>query len=142
MEPEMKPRSYQSQMENIALNENSIIFLPTGSGKTFIAIQLIKRLQESTKAPYSKGSKRIFFLVNTVPLVSQHIKVVENLTSLSVKGFTSQDKIDLWDQNEWLLQLENVQVIIIQSKFILRTKYVYEKNQSSLCYLSILHLRC
>lgn len=109
-EPEFQSRSYQTYIEEIAIKENSIVFLPTGSGKTFIAIQLIKRLQKSIQPSYSGGGKRTFFLANTIPLVNQHSKAIANLTSLSVKGFTSQDKVDLWKIEQWLEQLDSYQV--------------------------------
>lgn len=38
------PRSYQIQMMEIAIKQNTIIYLPTGSGKTFIAILVLKHL--------------------------------------------------------------------------------------------------
>jgi endoribonuclease Dicer len=37
-----QPRDYQSLLIEHAIRENSIIYLPTGSGKTFIAIAVIK----------------------------------------------------------------------------------------------------
>lgn len=40
------PRSYQVQMMDIAMKQNTIIYLPTGSGKTFIAILVLKQLSE------------------------------------------------------------------------------------------------
>ena len=113
-ETEFKSRSYQTQIEEIAVKENSIVFLPTGSGKTFIAIQLIKRFQQSIRPIYSSGGKRTFFLANTIPLVNQHAKAIGNLTSLSVKGFTSQDKVDLWKIEQWQEQLDTYQVLFIR----------------------------
>lgn len=41
---EFEPRPYQIYLYEKAVEENSIIFLPTGTGKTFIAVLLIKRL--------------------------------------------------------------------------------------------------
>lgn len=38
------PRTYQVQLMKIAEKENTIIFLPTGSGKTFIAVMVLKQL--------------------------------------------------------------------------------------------------
>lgn len=44
---EFVPRPYQIQLYEKAVDENSILYLPTGSGKTFIAVLLIKRLSKS-----------------------------------------------------------------------------------------------
>lgn len=40
-------REYQEQIIEQALKRNIIIFLPTGAGKTYIALQTIKRMSES-----------------------------------------------------------------------------------------------
>ena len=41
---EFKPRSYQEELTSITKERNTIIYLPTGSGKTFIALMLIKEM--------------------------------------------------------------------------------------------------
>jgi ERCC4-related helicase len=47
---EQKERSYQSALLEIAIERNSIVCLPTGSGKTLIAVQLAKHfLRDETK---------------------------------------------------------------------------------------------
>jgi len=42
-EDEFIARDYQSELADIATRQNSILYLPTGSGKTFISILVIKR---------------------------------------------------------------------------------------------------
>lgn len=41
------PRNYQIELMKIALEKNTIIFLPTGAGKTFIAILVLKQMGDS-----------------------------------------------------------------------------------------------
>lgn len=42
-------RNYQAELFEIVKNKNSILFLPTGSGKTCIAIWLIKHYAADLK---------------------------------------------------------------------------------------------
>lgn len=54
-EPELIPRSYQLEMYEKALNENTIAVMDTGSGKTLVAAMLIKEMirreKKANKAP-------------------------------------------------------------------------------------------
>lgn len=43
-ETKLKPRDYQNQILDVCLKKNTIIYLPTGAGKTFIAMMAIKFL--------------------------------------------------------------------------------------------------
>lgn len=43
-ETEIKLRNYQAELFQKIKNQNAILFLPTGSGKTLIAVWLIKYL--------------------------------------------------------------------------------------------------
>lgn len=38
----IKPRPYQEVMRDICIKQNTIIYLPTGAGKTYIALMVIK----------------------------------------------------------------------------------------------------
>ncbi|XP_050348802.1 endoribonuclease Dicer [Nymphalis io] len=115
---EFTSRFYQTQLEEIAVRRNTIIFLPTGSGKTFIAIRLIKRLREALKKPWGEGGKRCFFLVNTVPLVAQQSKVIRLLCPVDVNGYTSEDNVDYWDKSKWNQELTKYQVIVMTSQIL------------------------
>jgi endoribonuclease Dicer len=48
-----------------AKSENLIVCLPTGSGKTFIAIMLIKELSPAIRLSLKDGGKRTILLVKT-----------------------------------------------------------------------------
>ncbi len=62
----IKPRRYQQEILKTCLKENCLVVLPTGIGKTLIALMLtIKRMQETP-------TKKVVFLAPTRPLVEQH----------------------------------------------------------------------
>ena len=60
----------QSHIElfQTALNEKIIVYLPNGSGKTFIAALLIKEKSNKVTKPLDLGGKKTVFIVPTVVL--------------------------------------------------------------------------
>ncbi|CAG9787806.1 unnamed protein product [Diatraea saccharalis] len=112
-------RTYQTQLEEIAIKKNTIIHLPTGSGKTFIAIRLIKRFREALQKPWGEGGKRTFFLVNTVPLVTQHSKTIERLCPVDgVGAYSGEDGVDYWQKSKWNAELTKYQVVVMTSQIL------------------------
>ena len=61
-----KPRLYQETIFETCVNKNTLVVLPTGMGKTSIAMMLA--VHRITNFPTSK----ILFLAPTKPLVVQH----------------------------------------------------------------------
>lgn len=63
---EIEARPYQLELLDAAIEDNTIVLLGTGAGKTFIAVMLIRELSYQIVRPYDEpGSKRTVFLVNT-----------------------------------------------------------------------------
>lgn len=60
-------RPYQLELLDAALEENTIVLLGTGAGKTYIAVMLLKQLSYMIldSYRYNPNSKRTIFLVNT-----------------------------------------------------------------------------
>jgi Fanconi anemia group M protein len=63
----IKPRKYQEVILNTAKKHNTLVVLPTGLGKTLIALMLA--IERSNEFPGSK----VLFLAPTRPLASQHL---------------------------------------------------------------------
>ncbi|MCD6371420.1 MAG: DEAD/DEAH box helicase, partial [Candidatus Aenigmarchaeota archaeon] len=72
----IKPRKYQENIAKTGLSKNTLVVLPTGLGKTLIAILVaIKRLN---RYPNSK----VLMLAPTRPLCAQHQKTFQNFTNI------------------------------------------------------------
>jgi len=67
-ELKMKPRDYQTSILQTCLKENCLVVLPTGTGKTLIAMMLT--IEEFKKNPL----KKVLILAPTKPLIEQHLK--------------------------------------------------------------------
>ena len=64
---EIKPRKYQSEIYEVCKDKNCLVVLPTGIGKTLIALMLAINRQKAFP-----GSK-VLFLAPTRPLAQQHL---------------------------------------------------------------------
>jgi len=83
----IEKRDYQVNLANQAIKENCIVVLPTGLGKTAIALNVI--------AEYlSKGTGGALFLAPTKVLVNQHYEFLKtNLTIDDISLVTGEDPI-------------------------------------------------
>ena len=93
----IEKREYQVSLANQAIQENCIIVLPTGLGKTAVALHVI--------AEYlAKGTGGVLFLAPTRVLVNQHYEFLkENLTLDDISLITGEDSIEkrtkLWNNS-------------------------------------------
>ena len=93
----IEKRDYQVNLSNQAIKENCIVVLPTGLGKTAVALQVI--------AEYlSKGIGGVLFLAPTRVLVNQHYEFLKtNLTLDDISLITGEDPISkrtkLWNNS-------------------------------------------
>ena len=74
---DITPREYQQKIFEICVKKNCLVVLPTGLGKTLIAIMLtIQRLRQYP-------TEKVLFLAPTKPLVEQHLNTFKkNLPEL------------------------------------------------------------
>ncbi len=90
-------RDYQVNLANQAVKENCIVVLPTGLGKTTIALHVI--------AEYlSRGKGGVLFLAPTRVLVNQHYEFLKtNLTIDDISLITGEDTVQkrtkLWNSS-------------------------------------------
>ena len=63
----IEPRDYQQKIFESCIKDNCLVVLPTGLGKTLIALMVV--IDRLTKFPLEK----IVFLAPTKPLAEQHL---------------------------------------------------------------------
>ncbi|TFG02328.1 MAG: DEAD/DEAH box helicase, partial [Promethearchaeota archaeon] len=73
-------RAYQEKIFINCLKHNCLVVIPTGLGKTIIALMLA--VQKLTEHPNSK----IVFLAPTKPLVDQHYQSFVDLTKIPIES--------------------------------------------------------
>lgn len=111
---DFRPRPYQEQLMNLAKEQNTIIYLPTGSGKTFIAVMLIKEMSASL----DRG-KHTFFMVNTVALVNQQAAYIRRHSHHSVGEYSGDLNVDLWSKEMWQEELSRHQIMVMTCQIFL-----------------------
>jgi endoribonuclease Dicer len=157
-EDKFTPRNYQVELMETAVENNTIIYLPTGAGKTFIAIMVLKRLSEPLSRysyiffcitrftflcrPYSANGKISFILVNSVALVDQHAKYVRDHTVCTVGTYTGEMNLDCWRRDEWEVEFNKYQVIIMTSQILvnlINNNFIGKKSRLFLHFLFLNH---
>lgn len=95
------------------MEEDVIIYLKTGSGKTFIAVRLI---QEICMRDEREG--RVIFLADTVPLILQQAEYMRRFVSYSVGEYYGEKRLenkilDSWDQTIWTREIESNRILVM-----------------------------
>ncbi|KAI3807875.1 hypothetical protein L1987_23811 [Smallanthus sonchifolius] len=109
-------RSYQIEALERAIKENAIVFLETGSGKTLIAIMLLRRYAYLLKKP---SPFIAVFLVPTVVLVKQQAEYARKHLDLKVEEYWGAKGVDYWDADDWKKQ-RDVNQLLVMTPDILR----------------------
>ncbi|KAK6586892.1 hypothetical protein PZA11_000182 [Diplocarpon coronariae] len=114
------PREYQTELFNKAVEQNIIAVLDTGSGKTLIAVLLLRHifcieLEDRAK----RLPKRIsFFLVDSVQLVFQQHAVLKANLDQPMDMFCGDMGIDLWNKSTWEKHISNNMVIVCTAEVL------------------------
>ena len=124
----LRARPYQEELLQKAIAGNTIVYLGTGSGKTFIAVMLIREMKGllvgGTKVRGGVSMVQAIFLVSSVALVEQQARQVEEQTGLTVGGpilltmsqvgsYCGADGVDDWDEERWKAEIAQHQVLVL-----------------------------
>ena len=101
-------REFQIKIANSAVNENTLVVVPTGLGKTVIALILIA---ESLK----KNNDKILFLAPTKPLVTQHTGFLKEYLTIKKDEITTftgeispEKRAKMWRDNKIIVSTPQV----------------------------------
>jgi Fanconi anemia group M protein len=101
-------REYQINIANSAEKENTLVVLPTGLGKTIIALILVAK-------QLKKEENKILFLAPTKPLVIQHAQFLKQLITINQETITiftgeilPEKRKDLWNQSRIIISTPQV----------------------------------
>ncbi|XVF35510.1 hypothetical protein REPUB_Repub18cG0151900 [Reevesia pubescens] len=118
-DPRKIARKYQLELCKIAMEENIIVYLETGCGKTHIAVLLIYELGHLIRKP----QKRIcIFLAPTVVLVQQQGRVIEDSLDFKVGTYCGNCR-HLKNHHEWEKEIEQYEVLVMTPQILLRSLY-------------------
>lgn len=115
------PREYQRELYERAKRQNTIAVLDTGSGKTLIAVMLIRWMidQELERRAAGNPPKVTFFLVASVTLVYQGYSVLTTNIDDSIARVCGADNTDNWNMPKWTKLFEENKVIICTADILL-----------------------
>ncbi|KAJ2641462.1 Dicer-like protein 1, partial [Coemansia sp. RSA 1694] len=140
LQSDLQPREYQLSLFRRALQDNAIVLLETGTGKTLVAVMLIQwfaqrastKLADSASKGASGGAslqqqqqqqrprrKIRVFLNNTVALAHQQARVIAQNSSQKVKELVGSMSIDEWDEARWTAEWESTSVLVMIHQVLL-----------------------
>ncbi|XP_063958969.1 endoribonuclease Dicer-like [Lytechinus pictus] len=114
------PRQYQLELLETALEQNTVVYLQSGTEKTFLAVMLIKELSWSVRMPVKDGGKRSIFLVNSESYLSKCGNVIHTHTDLDVKEYRNREEMSSWDKTKWQDEIEHCHVAVMDSEIFLK----------------------
>ncbi|XP_010323151.2 dicer-like protein 4 isoform X1 [Solanum lycopersicum] len=124
-DPRKIARKYQMDLCKKALEENVVVYLGTGSGKTHIAVLLIYEMGHLIKKPQKSIC---VFLAPTVALVQQQAKVIEESIDFKVGTYCGKSK-HLKSHQDWEKEMEQYEVLVMTPQILL--------HNLSHCYIRI-----
>ncbi|KAK2950414.1 Dicer [Blattamonas nauphoetae] len=120
-------RDYQIEVLSFALKQNAICFLDTGSGKTMIAIQLIKQLLDQHAMSNSHQHKVAVFLAPMVLIAEQHFSIACSNLNYRCGLYHGDRTGSLWDRKQWQAEIRDHDLMIFTGQIfhdILQHAYI------------------
>nr|A1CBC9.2 RecName: Full=Dicer-like protein 1; Includes: RecName: Full=Endoribonuclease dcl1; Includes: RecName: Full=ATP-dependent helicase dcl1 [Aspergillus clavatus NRRL 1] len=116
----LDPREYQIELFERAKAQNTIAVLDTGSGKTLIAVLLLRHVLQNELNDRANGKPHrvSFFLVDSVTLAYQQAAVLRNNIDQNVAHFFGAMGTDLWDRQVWEEHLQQNMVIVCTAEIL------------------------
>ncbi|KAH8298414.1 hypothetical protein KR044_002438, partial [Drosophila immigrans] len=112
-------RGYQLRLVDYITRNNGIVYLPTGAGKTYVAILALKRFSKNFNKPINDGGQRAFFICNTVELARQQALCVRKFTNFKVGFYVGEQGCDNYSRSKWSEEIANNQVMVGTAQVIL-----------------------
>ncbi|XP_062084109.1 endoribonuclease Dicer homolog 2 [Humulus lupulus] len=109
-------RSYQLEALESGIKQNTIVYLETGSGKTLIAIMLLRSYAHLLRKP---SPYIAVFLVPKVVLVSQQAEALKMHTDLKVGTYWGDMGVDFWKDDKWNEEVEKFEVLVMTHQILL-----------------------
>ncbi|KAK7329981.1 hypothetical protein VNO77_24164 [Canavalia gladiata] len=114
-DPRKIARKYQLELCRIAMEENVIVYLGTGCGKTHIAVLLLHEMGHLIRKPQKNVC---VFLAPTVALVQQQAKVIEDSTNFKVGTYSGSSK-RLKLHQDWEQEIGQYEVLVMTPQILL-----------------------
>ena len=114
------PREYQVELFERAKKQNIIAVLDTGSGKTLIAVLLLKHVLDQELEDRAQGKPRriAFFVVDCVTLVFQQFAVLECNLDQNIDRFCGDMNTDLWTKSVWDKHFTNNMAVVCTAEVL------------------------
>lgn len=114
------PRDYQLELFERAKQENTIAVLDTGSGKTLIAVLLLRHTidEELNNREAGKPPRISFFLVASVTLVYQQFAVLQTNLDHNITRICGADNSDNWQNSRWRKLFSENKVVVCTAEIL------------------------
>ncbi|KAG0263513.1 Dicer-like protein 1 [Mortierella polycephala] len=115
------PRKYQLEIARRAIEGNIIAVSDTGSGKTLIAVLLLKHVvAESRKESARTGAQQkvAFFVVNKVPLVFQQHAYISSNSDIKAEAICGAMNVDNYDLERWESIFSKMEVVVLTGQIL------------------------